>query len=144
VKIPSTWTGVDSATLQVGGVAHHDNCNTDGYKAYVGINGGDNGIGTETGDKHYTDLHANCDKNVGNLQPGGTYRLRALKKNVGSSVQVNTWVNDKPHCSVTHAQGILGRKWISKDCPAVDQLRVDGWPDTDLSNAISVSSGPPG
>jgi hypothetical protein len=136
---------VDTATLQVGGVAHHSGCSTDGYKAYVGINGGNNGIGTETGvGKTYTDLHAKCDPNVGNLRPGQTYRLRALKRNVGSSVQVNTWVNGQPHCSVTHAQGILGRKFISKDCPAVDQLRVDGWPDQDLSNAISVSSGPPG
>ena len=62
---------------------------------------------------------------------------------MGSSVQVNTWVNNQPHCSVTHAQGILGRKYISSSCPAVDQLRVDGWPDCDMSNAISVTSGPP-
>ncbi len=91
--------------------------------------------------KFILDLHASCNNSVGNLQPGQTYRLRALKKNMGSSVQVNTWVNDKPHCSVLHAQRILGRKYKSRAGPAVDQLRVDGWPDCNLSNAISVSSG---
>ncbi|HEY1248901.1 MAG TPA: hypothetical protein VGE97_07940, partial [Nitrososphaera sp.] len=80
VTIPRTWTGVDSATLQVGGVEHKDGCNTDGYKAYVGINGGDNGIGTETGiKKKYHDLKASC-PGAASLQPGQTYQLRMLKR----------------------------------------------------------------
>jgi hypothetical protein len=81
---------------------------------------------------------------VGNLQPGQQYRLRVLKRNVGQNVQLNTWVNDRPHCSVLDTgKRFLTRKAISSSCPAVDQLRVDGWPDCDLSNAIFVSSGPP-
>ena len=142
VKIPSTWTGTDSATLQFGGVAHHDGCDVDGYKAYVGIGGGENKLGTEMLDKKYHDL-TTCN-NI-QLQPGQTYRLRALKKNIGNNIQVNTWVNGKPHCSFLDTQNptLLTRKKIKPGCPAIDQLRVDGWPDQDLSNAISVSSGPP-
>ena len=40
----------DTATLQMGGSRHSGDCTSvQGYKAYIGINGGKNGVGIETG-----------------------------------------------------------------------------------------------
>ncbi len=33
------------------------------------------------------------------MKPGQTYQLRMTKKNVGANVQLNTYVNGRPHCS---------------------------------------------
>lgn len=78
--------------------------------------------------------------NKDDLVPDQQYTLRMTKTNVNGGVQLQTYMNGKPHCSFFDKPGIQTRSAVSKDCPAVDQLRVDSWPDTDTSNAISVSS----
>ena len=142
-RLPATFTTKEDTTLQVGGAAHHTGCKTDGYKGYIGINGGKHGFETETGTaKNYSTLFGDC-TNKDDLVPGQQYTLRMTKKNVNGGVQLQTYVDGKPHCSYFDSPGILTRKFVSKDCPAVDQLRIDNWPEpdgTNTSNAISVSS----
>jgi hypothetical protein len=139
-KLPATFKTKETATLQVGGVAHHGGCDTIGYKGYIGINGGKHGFEIESGaSKDYSKTFGTCSDKT-DLVPGQQYTLRMTKTNVNGGVQLQTYVNGKPHCSALDKPGILTRSAVSDKCPAIDQLRVDNWPDTDKSNAISVSS----
>ena len=144
VKIPENYTAKETATLQVGGASHHSGCDTTDYKGYVGINGDKNGFEIETGAKKmYHGLFGKCDPSIPTLRAGEQHTLRMTKKNVNGGVQLNTYVDGKPHCSYFDTPGIQTRSAVNKDCPPVDQLRVDNWPEpegTDTSNAISVSS----
>ena len=66
-----------------------------------------------------------------------------IKKNVGADVQLNTYVNNKPHCSNLHKNEWVKRQGVTSNCPPIDQLRIDNWPEapgTASKNAISVSS----
>ena len=61
------------------------------------------------------------------------------KKNVGADVQLNTWVNNNPHCSYLHKNGWVKRQGVTSKCEPIDQLRIDNWPEapgTDSKNAI--------
>ena len=145
VKIPENYTAKETATLQVGGVSHHTGCDTIGYKGYVGINGDKNGFEIESGaNKQYGGLlPAKCDPSIPTLKPGEQHTLRMTKKNVNGGVQLNTYVDGKPHCSYFDTPGIQTRSAVTDKCEPVDQLRIDNWPEpegTDTKYAISVSS----
>ena len=50
------------------------------------------------------------------------------KKNVGANVQLNTYVNNKPHCSVLDTKA----RWLKRQgdvvkCGPIDRLRIDNW-----------------
>ena len=139
-KLPATFKTNETATLQVGGASHHEGCDTIGYKGYIGINGGKHGFEIESGkEKSYLGLFGTCPDKT-DLVPGQQYTLRMTKKTVNGGVQLNTWVNGKPYCYAIDKPGILTRSGVNEKCEPVDQLRIDSWPDTDTSNAISVSS----
>jgi hypothetical protein len=130
----------------VGGSSHHEGCDASGYKGEIGINKGKHGFQIESGvSKEYSGLFGQCNNPVG-LQPGPTYKLRMTKKNVGQNVRLNTYVNDRPHCSALDTTArFLKRQGDVVKCGPIDQLRIDNWPEapgTDSKNAISVSSPP--
>ncbi len=145
VKIPENYVAKETATLQVGGAEHKGGCDTTGYKGYVGINGDKNGFETETGaEKNYGGLlPAKCDSSIPTLRAGEQHTLRMTRTNVNGGVQLQTYVDGKPHCSYLDSPGLVPRKGVNSKCPAIDQLRIDNWPEpegTDTKYAISVSS----
>ena len=66
IRIPNNFRVPDTLTLQLGGSQHSGSCKSvQGYKAYIGIKGGKNGVGIETGScKHkvYPDDFPNSNK----------------------------------------------------------------------------------
>src|SRR5690242_6227315 len=76
---------ISYSNLQLGGSQHSGSCKSvQGYKAYIGIKGGKNGVGIETGScdhKKYPDDFPNSNKAPGfTLQPGHTYNIRGIKE----------------------------------------------------------------
>ena len=67
-----------------------------GYKGYIGINGGKNGIGIEFGrGPNYQDFTDTKVTTRANLQPGHTYTLRATRENFGNSVRVTIYAQEE-------------------------------------------------
>ena len=99
ITIPSTMKVQDTATLQMGGSRHSGDCTSvQGYKAYIGINGGKNGVGIETGScghKVYPHDFPNSNKApLFTLQPGHTYNLRGTKENLSNGVRVTAYAQE--------------------------------------------------
>jgi hypothetical protein len=90
----------DTATLQMGGSRHSGNCKSvQGYKAYIGINGGKNGVGIETGtckDKNYPPDFPNSNTApFFTLHSGHTYNLRGTKENLSNGgVRVTAYAQE--------------------------------------------------
>ena len=153
ITIPPDYKANDTATLQLGGGRHSDDCSSvAGYKGYLGINGGKTGIGIEynTCDKKkYLDFKdTKVTENV-NLRPGSTYNLRGTKENLpDGTVRVTLYLEGKQVAQVVdHGQLGNGTPFVDRqgDKSPIDQLRIDNW--TEKKGTVSkytggVSGGP--
>jgi hypothetical protein len=138
------------SNLQLGGSQHSGSCKSvQGYKAYIGIKGGKNGVGIETGScdhQKYPDDFPNSNKAPGfTLQPGHTYNIRGIKENLTNGVRVSAYAQEGNGQAVLVAQA-LDTGQLKKDDPEtpffkrmgdvgpIDQIRIDNW---DLSASDS-------
>ena len=146
IRIPNNFRVPDTLTLQLGGSQHSGSCKSvQGYKAYIGIKGGKNGVGIETGScKHkvYPDDFPNSNKApLFTLQPGHTYNLRGTKENLTNGVRVSAYAQEGNGPVTLVAQAIdTGQLRNTNpgdpetpffkrmgDAGPIDQIRIDNW-----------------